>query len=472
LKRAYLLILGALVAACGSDGEQGPPGDPGAPGQPAPPGSGESVSLVTPRYGVLARKAQITIAVDSLKLGANPTVSFGDNGVKITSVNVLNAAAIVADVEIAADAKVGPRDVTVTDGGKTMVATAAFEVVPALQTKVSGGKAEQGGLVRLDFVNRDRIPLVPDTFRLMSRAKAGVPTVSPLGRGYLTATDGQFILFGDPLAPAGALQLEGINDPEDPDSATFLTAPDALTVAARAPKAVTPGTPLAGEVLAGDLATGFYKFAAPANAIVDIRIANLGTKILPVLDAMPAVGTIGAEYDYRDATNRPGSLAYVASAASPSEFLVVSDGAFKGGPAADYKYDLTVRTVPGTVTPESATAHPAATPQDLGTLPAANAATPAVIVNGEIITGDTADVYRVDAGGTSRIQLVGMTEENLIIRFHPTNPACPSNSSTSLNISVRADNIESTANVGAGFVCVLPRQGSKGKYTIAVRRLP
>lgn len=466
-----LLPLSILfLAACGSDGDKGEAGDPGSPGNPGTGSAGDSISLVTPRFGVLDRNTQITVAVDALKLGDAPTVDLGEAGVKVKKVTVLSEASLLVDLEISAEAKIGLRDVNVQVGEQKLVATGGFEVVPALDVKVSGGKAEQGGLVRIDFRNRDRFPLAPDTFALSPKA-VGAASLSPLARGYLTETDGQFIMIGDPLATAGVLQLEGVNDPDDPDTVSFLSAKDALTVAARTPKSVTPGTALPSELIGGDFATGFYKYAAPADAIVDIRISDVGTKLRPVIDAIPSVGIVGAEYDYRD-PNRPGALAYVTTKASSSEFLVISDASFKGGAASDYKYKLDVVTIGGTVVTESATAHPAATPQDLGALPAANAAKPALIVNGAIAGADTADVYQLDAGGTSKVQLVGMTDVNLVIRFNPTDPACPTNTSSTLDIVLHADAIETAAVVGTGYVCVTPSQGAKGKYTIAVRRLP
>lgn len=469
MKRLLPLCLG-LVAACGA-GDKGEPGEPGTPGNPGNGSAGDSISLVSPRFGVLDRKTQITVAVDALKLGEAPTVDLGGEGVKVANVTVLNEASLLVDLEISAEAKVGLRDVNVLVGEKKLTATGGFEVVPALEMKVSAGKAEQGGIVRLDFRNRDRFPLAPDTFRLAPKAAIGSPSLSPLARGYLTATDGQFIMVGDPLATAGVLQLEGVNDPDDPDSTTFLSSKDAITVAARTPKVVTPGTALANEVLGGDFTTGFYRFSAPVDAIVDIRLSDVGTKIRPVLDAIPSVGILGAEYDYRD-PNRPGALAYVTSKASSSEFLIVSDAGFKGGGVADFKYKLDVATIGGTVVAESATAHPAATPQDLGTLPATNAAKPALIVKGQIVTGDTSDVYQIDAGSTSKVQLVGMTDANLAIKFHPSDPACPTQTSTSLDIVLHADAVETEGAVGTGYVCVTPSQGAKGTYTIAVRRLP
>lgn len=467
--KRFLPLSILFLAACGSDGEKGEAGDPGSPGNPGSGSGGDSISLVSPRFGVLDRKTQITVAVDALKLTDAPTVDFGDAGVKVKKVTVLGEASLLVDLEISADAKVGLHDVNVVAGDKTLVATGGFEVVPALELKVTGGKAEQGGLVRIDFRNRDRFPLTPDTFQLSPKSTGA--SLSPLARGYLTETDGQLIMVGDPLAMAGVLQLEGLNDPDDPDTVSFLSAKDALTIAARTPKSVTPGTALPSEVIGGDFATGFYKFAVPADAIVDIRVSDVGTKLRPVIDAIPSVGILGAEYDYRD-PNRPGALAYVTTMASSSEFLVISDASFKGGAAPDFKYKLDVVTIGGTVVTESATAHPAATPQDLGALPAANAAKPALIVNGAIAGADTADVYQLDAGGTSKVQLVGMTDVNLVIRFNPTDPACPTNTSSTLDIVLHADAIETAAVVGTGYVCVTPSQGAKGKYTIAVRRLP
>lgn len=469
--KRFLPLSILLLAACGSDGEKGEAGDPGSPGNPGSGSGGDSISLVTPRFGIIDRKTQITVAVDALKLGDAPTVDLGEQGVKVKTVTVLNEASLLVDLEISADAKIGPRDVNVLVGDKKLVATGGFEIVPALEMKVSGGKAEQGGLVRIDFRNRDRYPLTPDTFQLSPKAAVGAASLSPLARGYLTETDGQFILLGDPLAKAGALQLEGVNDPDDPDTVSFLSAKDALTIAARTPKAITPGTALPNEVIGGDFATGFYKYSVPADSIVDIRVSEIGTKLRPVIDAIPAVGILGAEYDYRD-PNRPGALAYVTTKSSSSEFLVISDASFKGGGIADFKYKLDVVAIGGTVVAESATEHAAGAPQVLGVLPAANAAKPALIVNGQIAGADTADVYQLDAGGTSKVQLVGMTDVNLAIKLHPTDPACPTQGSTTLDIVLHADAIESAAVVGTGYVCVTPSQGAKGKYTIAVRRLP
>ncbi|MBX3189936.1 MAG: hypothetical protein KF819_23115 [Labilithrix sp.] len=463
-----MLCLSAVAAACG-DGAKGPPGEAGQPAPVTPAQLGESVSLVSPSFGVIARKAQVTIAVDAYKL-IDPTVDFGGAGVKVRGLEIVNDASIIADLEIAAEATLGARDVIVSDEGKRIVATAAFKVVPALETVISGGAAAQGGLVRVDLKNRDRIPLAPFSFQI-APAKATTGTLGVLARGYLTATDGQFVFIADPRAVTGPLQLVGVNDPDDPDSATFLSAPDALTVGERSALPITPGTPRS-DVLAAELATGFFRYPSPANAIVDVRVSALGDRIAPVLDVMPPAGTLASEYDYR-APNRPGPLAYVNGAApSLGDFVIVSDASFGGGMPADYKYTLAVTVAPGAVVAESATPHPAAAPQDLGLLPAADAATPSVIVNGEIVTGDTADVYRVDAGGTSRVQVVAMSTANLAMRFHPTDPTCPAQTSRSFDIEIRSDAVESEANVGVGYVCVLPSGGGKGKYTIAARRLP
>ena len=146
----------ALIAACGTPGAPGSVGAPGSAGSagatpPPPPAEplAASINQVTPRVGLVDREVEVTITADGTSLGDGAKVTFGA-GIKVLSAEA-RGPALVVRLSIAPDAKLGARDVTITPkDGKALVAKNGFVVAVPLQTKLSAGKAEQGGLVRLD----------------------------------------------------------------------------------------------------------------------------------------------------------------------------------------------------------------------------------------------------------------------------------------------------------------------------------
>ena len=85
------------------------------------------------------------------------------------------------DVDVAPKAKLGKHDVAVTLGtGDKLLAKQAFVVAVPLDASVSGGKAEQGGLVRVSVSNRDTVAFDTQRFTLLPLIGQGEPSLVPV----------------------------------------------------------------------------------------------------------------------------------------------------------------------------------------------------------------------------------------------------------------------------------------------------
>ncbi|HVH45839.1 MAG TPA: hypothetical protein VM925_25975, partial [Labilithrix sp.] len=183
-----------LFAGCssGKSGTQGSDGQPGAPGVaatvPEPPKPEVAINLVEPRVGLLARTVDVTISTSGKLDLSKATVSFGD-GINVVK-TVQQGNALVASIEIDPEATLGKRDVVLEAGGEKLTAKGGFVVAVHLDAKVGAGKAEQGGLVRLDISNRDKVAFDPERFTLFALADQKDPSLVGLKYESFTATDG------------------------------------------------------------------------------------------------------------------------------------------------------------------------------------------------------------------------------------------------------------------------------------------
>ncbi len=288
----WVTLAGSLLAACsGSDGAKGDKGDPGAAGTGGAGSVDPSAGLVVPHVGLLDRETDVVVTADALKLDAQTQLDFGA-GVTVSNIQVASSSTVLAHLKIDAAAAVGPRDVKITASGTTVTGAKSFEVLPPLDVKVSDGSAEQGGIVVVDVVNRDTTAFdtAQGSFVLLGDG------LNPLG-GSVTATNAQQLLLVDPLGKVGDQQLTAANiDQAGKPAATFLSASDALKVAARAPTGLTSGTALGAESFAGGYATKMYKISAPAPgataaSIVSVVFKTTATdKTNPIIWAMPSSG--------------------------------------------------------------------------------------------------------------------------------------------------------------------------------------
>lgn len=493
---ASFLAVALVLAACSSRGQDGPPGAPGAQGTtgdtpptaPAAPRVG-SINQVTPRAGLVDREVEVTITADGVTLDASAQVGFGD-GVKVVRV-AARGPALVVTVAVAPNAKLGARDVTVTPkGGEPMVAKKGFVVAAPLGAKVAGGKAEQGGLVQVDVTNQDRTWFDPENFTLFPLVAETDASLVALASQQFTATDGSVILLGDPLAKTGPLGFLGVNDPQDPDSASFLTAPDAVTVTARAADKLVSGALV--EKTLGALETGFFlaDLAPGTNEgiVLDAWVrAPEGSTMKPMVLAYPESGMARDLIDQKqDDEGIPflgipattARIAYPVTRATKG-FFVVLDASLGGGPTT--KFALEYSAVRAQILKEKPDAH--ATPdkaQNLGSLPGTTVAVAGRILEGELTANGESDVYAFTglSAKSSTDLLVSVTSEAEVVVTIDTVPTMDSEHAVQIQLGggARAAMGATTAFVGANRyiqVTAAPDAAkATGKYTLGMKRLP
>src|SRR5262245_27218158 len=87
----------------------------------------ESVSGVFPSSGFSGRVVRVEISGDTTEWGSNTTLDFGAD-VTVGTVTVASPTSLFADVTIAPTAALGPRDVNVKTGSKTLTLKSSFKV--------------------------------------------------------------------------------------------------------------------------------------------------------------------------------------------------------------------------------------------------------------------------------------------------------------------------------------------------------
>lgn len=418
MKLAHLTSSSLLVVSCclvgffgpacsgspGAPGSAGKSGAPGTPGADAVASSDAAISLVEPRVGLPGRRLEVTIITDGHVDLTGAKVDFGP-GIKVAQ-TAPQGSALRATVEIAQSAELGKHDVVVTTtGGKTLTAKNAFVVAVHLDAKVSGGKAEQGGLVRIDITNRDNIWFDTENFALFPLVLQNTPSLVGVRNEGFTATDGSVIFLGDPLAKTGTLGFLGFNDPNDDQSPSFATATDAVNVSARQPVELVSGTSV-DKAFESELETGFYvadfKPTGKEGLLVEAWAkAPPDSTMAPMILAYPNSGSAAELLDQQ--ISDPGfpmfglpateaRVAYPVTVASKGYFIV-TDSDLAHGPAT--KMTLSYSAVRAQVFAEKPDAHGTGdTAQNIGSLPGTTTAVPGRLVTGELKTAGEVDVYK------------------------------------------------------------------------------
>jgi hypothetical protein len=485
-------VLALALAACsGSAGAPGKGGTAGAPGEPGPaaeaPQQQVAINLVEPRVGLLARRLDVTISTDGKLDLSKAKVDFGD-GIEVMKV-APQGNALLATIEIAPEAKLGKHDVVVEAEGKTLTAKHGFVVAVHLDAKVTGGKAEQGGLVRLDISNRDSIFFDTEKFTLFPLV--GQKDASLVGLAYqgFTATDGSVVFLGDPLAKTGQLGFLGFNDPSDENSPSYLTEMDAVTVAARQPVELTSGTPI-DKTFDKELDTGFFSATlAPAAAKEGLLVeawARVPTDstMSPLLLAYPKSGNAADLLD--QGKNDPGfpefgipateaRIAYPVTEASKAYFVVV-DADLGHGPTT--KVSLSYSAVRAQIYAEKSEPHSTGeTAQGIGSLPGTTVAVPGRIINGELATAEEVDVYKFT--GLSQVtptdMLVSVVSDSDVLVRVDTVPTFDSEHLVEITRGGTAGMGVTTEFVGQNRyiqVVAVPDSGNPtGKYSLGIKRI-
>ncbi len=489
------LVWGVLACvACGS-GLDGPAGSEGRAGAPGAGGSAGaegtkattategSISLVEPRMAVLAGQTEVTVSVDGVDLAAGSTLSFGA-GVKVSQVTPSGKRALRAVLEVDPAATPGPRDVVLTSGATKLTGTQAFQVAASMGVKVSGGKAEQGGLVQIDITNNDAEWFDPETLEVFGQLTAADGAFVPLSTDFIGPRDGRLIMLADPGLRVGPLALAATNYPDDPNGPLYLSGPGVLNVAARTPEAL--GTTELTKVLDQPFATSLLKYTTAANKL------NVVT-VTPNATLKPFVLGMGPAGKLANLISQAATQIYPTTAAG-SGTLIIANSTFAGGadPAQfGFKVSALSLDAEAPVAENTAIRHDgsdATAFSDWGVAPPAiGAATPVRLLTGELVTADTADVYRLGPfpAGDSKIEVSAFSDAPITIAISDaiTFPTGAANT-TSIPLGYTASifgasengaKVAHGARASAGnfrFVRVRPLNTKRGKYTLAVRRVP
>jgi hypothetical protein len=477
VKQLRLLPAAIALIACGSNGSDGAAGTNGTPGDPGPTGTiTTSLNQVLPRFGLIGRKTSVHLAFDGQKLAAPPgkgDVKFGD--LTVTKVTP-EGNGIVVDLDIPDTHSLGPVDITIGQ----VTAKGAFVVAAPLDVKVGAGKAEQGGLVRLDISNLDRTYFDTQNFVLEQQGvTAATGSLLMLSSTGLTATDGSIFMIGDPLMKTGAAGFIGTNNPQDPQSATFLSAQDAITVGDRSPEAVTANTPVQ-KTLDQPLANAFFTAtptpAASEGLLVDAHaVTPAGSTIKPFVAGYGASGHASDLIDVKqDDPGFPGLIpptearvAYPLTTAQKAFFVVV-DHSFANSASTKLTFDY--QTYRASLVAEQGTAHDV-TPQNLGALPLLADAIPGMIIQGELTTATELDTYSFTglAAGTVIDLTVSMTADSPnISALVDTVATFDSPDLVQVQMGGKAGSGSTSAVKGASRF--LQVGGAKGKYQLGIRR--
>jgi hypothetical protein len=341
--------------------------------------------------------------------------------------------------------------------------------------------------VRLDVSNRDKVWFDPDRFTMFPLVDAKVASLVPLAHQRFTATDGSVIFLGDPLAQLGPLGFLGINDPEDQFSASFLSAPDSVTVTARKPELLAAGS--LEKTFANELETGFYEAdlqpALNEGLIVDLMAKDVADSTMkPMILAYPESGRVQDLIDQKqnDAGfpefGIPAQAARVAYpvTAKTKGFFIIFDAGLGFGPTT--KLGLQYATTRAQILKERTTPHAdGATAQNMGSLPGTTTSIPGRIINGELKAADEIDVYTstgLSAVNVTDMQVSIITDANVLVRIDKVG-TFDSPELVEFTAAAGAGSAITTGYVGPNrFIQVAPSGEGKatGKYSLGVKRLP
>jgi hypothetical protein len=217
-----------------------------------------SVSGASPNQAFAGRTLDITLSGSGTNWDGTEMVSFGD-GVTVNKVSLASAAALIANVTVANDAMIGPRDITVTKGTDAEAYKMSFQIVSPADVTVVGTPA-QGSIVGLTIANHDFDNLFDDTSmgdglftpitypNIAITAPSGVTAqVSSVTPFRIEAT-----LLIDADASTGSFDLVVKSGPDGSASQFTFKKPALFNITARTPMAITGTTATFAVGMPGD----------------------------------------------------------------------------------------------------------------------------------------------------------------------------------------------------------------------------
>jgi hypothetical protein len=352
------------------------------------------LASVTPSHVFLARHAEVQVEGYSTDWSSANQVVLGP-GITLTNLSAPAPNLLVVDFGVAPDAGTTPRDVTVVDpDGGALVDPGALALDPPVAMTFEGTLA-QGSLLLAQLTVLDPSVALDTTYTVDPFGNHTYTELLPLLPPGVSATvlaatqytaDLQLFVDEGTTGPVDFDLLSGVPDGGD---AFEFPLPDAMTLAARTPAALTSGAQLTGTV-SSPYATGLYAYmpATAALAILDFSAGSTISSADPALLLLPASGRWSDELT-------GGALATWVSASTDPIYAVYFDPT---GTTGAYTVGLTA-------TPPAATA--AASAADATMAGAIQAtALPFVLTGGQLVSTTSQDWIEVTTGpGDSGKQL-------------------------------------------------------------------
>ncbi len=329
MKRTLSWLLVGCIASCGEfgsngnngtngtdgqDGKQGPQGPAGPQGPPGKDGANGivegSISSLSPVSIPGGRSATLEIAgVGSHFRSGYTTVSFDDNNISVSQLDVGSTTNLRVYVDVLPQAALGAHRVTVTtvgaltggatetlalQNGLTIAKTLIAELPVGSSVPASG---PQGGLTTVLYRNLDYRdnPFDVKTVQPTSGAVNLVGlTVAPPSK--IDETTYNTMVLIDALAPLGRMVLGLSSDTPIHQLVKYVSDPlDSLApqVTAGILVGITANNTLVNQTISAPNRTLLYKLAkpviAPDNVVAMLRLSNLKAGLLPGINGLPRV---------------------------------------------------------------------------------------------------------------------------------------------------------------------------------------
>jgi hypothetical protein len=240
---------------------------------------------VTPNSGQAGASVSVSIAGLSTNFSANQTQINAGAGISVSNINVQSATLLTATFAIAANASAGPRMLSVTSAGETLVLNNAFSVSGppeplTLSSTTSPSTARTGATVSFTALNFPAGPVNPNQWTITLEPASGGNSVNLTPSGIQENATGQRTIFFqipislNPTQPTAYLVgLRGINA----SGAAFTSSNKAaisIEPAAAAPllSSITPSSGQQGQSLS-----------------VTIDVANVSLSTVPQISFGPGI---------------------------------------------------------------------------------------------------------------------------------------------------------------------------------------
>jgi hypothetical protein len=293
------LVASLLVLCACAKGDTGPAGSQGPKGDTGPQGGTEaSVSGITPLGVYTGRDFEIQISGNNTAWTSTTTVNFGQ-GITVNKVVAASATSLVAQVTVAPNATLGPRDVTIADTNMDAF-KGAFHVDAPMVFALTGGTLAQGSVIFGSLKDKDVNNAFDTTttgdgfFTPISYPNIAIDggtgfTMSPSAVNLYsidfsmlidvtapTSSDTVTVVSGNPMGPASGL--------------TTSVLPDAFQAQARTPMALMSGMPMT-VTTTQPYESALMGISAPtAFSLDDIAVTTTDMNATPSIYLIPSSG--------------------------------------------------------------------------------------------------------------------------------------------------------------------------------------